>query len=133
VTELIQIAAYGVLGITFVSADPSDESDTDPEYSDLVVYIPGVRVAGDIGITEWFFFRTGVQYSFQFASTSYPNSDDSGRRGDGLLGWTVGLGLEHEGFTLDGTLNQAWMTVGPDFLGGETDLFGIVSAGYHWL
>ncbi|MFH1575181.1 MAG: hypothetical protein ABIG68_14460 [Acidobacteriota bacterium] len=132
VTDLTEVAAYGVIGLSYVSAEPNDEVDDDG-FSDVVIYIPGVRVAADIGLTEWFFVRTGVQYSFQFASTSYEN-DDSSNRGDGSLGWTAGLGVEHNGFTLDGALYQGWITAGPDFIGGDPiALFGVVSAGYNWL
>lgn len=131
VTELTEIAGYGLLGISYVAAEPNDEIDDD-KYSDLAIYVPAVRVAADIGLVEWFFFRCGLQYSFQYVSTSYEN-DDTGSRGDGQLGWTGGVGVEYEGFTLDGAINQAWFTAGPDFIGGDAALFGVLSAGYNWL
>ena len=124
------MAGYALLGLTVVSSDPDDEVDND-SYTDLAVYLPAVRVAADIGIVQWFFFRIGLQYSFQYVTTSFEN-DDSGRRADGNLGWTAGIGFEYEGFTIDGALNQAWMVQGPDFIGGDAPLFGVVAAGFTW-
>jgi len=130
INELTEVAGYALLGLTVVSSDPDDEVDND-SYTDLAVYLPAVRVAADIGIVQWFFFRIGLQYSFQYVTTSFEN-DDSGRRADGNLGWTAGIGFEYEGFTIDGALNQAWMVQGPDFIGGDAPLFGVVAAGFTW-
>jgi hypothetical protein len=134
VTEVTHIGGYGMLGVSYANQDPDTDAD-DNSVSDLLVYIPAVRVAADIGLTNWFFVRGGLQYAFQLAnSTRDAGSPDVRHRRDGSFGWAAGLGIRHEGFILDGALQNEWLTEGPDFLGGASSgLFGVISAGYQWL
>lgn len=133
VTEKTIIAGYGLLGVTTASHNGPIVDDT---ISTLIIQVPALRVAADLGITDWFFFRSGIQYSFQITN-SYrevnarpPNStSETG----GKFGWSAGVGFEYSGFTVDGTLSQDFLTSGPDFIGGNPDaLFGVVTARYHW-
>ncbi|MBN1653798.1 MAG: hypothetical protein JXA30_08480 [Deltaproteobacteria bacterium] len=140
IAEDTTIGGYGLLGLAYATQDPNDTRNDD-SWSDLMFYLPAVRVAADIGITNWFFLRGGLQYSFQIAMTSLDEyyQDEFGRaetihKRDGSFSWSAGLGIEHEGFTLDGALQHALLTAGPSFIGGSSPgMFVVVSAGYHWL
>lgn len=143
IDENVVVAGYGLLGIAFSALDQPSDSDANDTISDLLIFIPALRIAADIGITDWFFFRGGVQYSFQLASssldedvTSNANEENvkSISRNNGTLGLSAGIGFKTtDGFTIDGTLYRGFLTAGPDFIGGNPDaMFGVVSAAYHW-
>lgn len=143
ITENTTIGGYGLLGVVYATQDLNDTVDND-SLSDVIFYLPAVRVAADIGITNWFFVRAGLRYSFQLSMTSIgeyfqdednvlPARGETSHRRDGSFGWSAGLGLKHAGFTLDGALQHALLTSGPDFIGGAAPgMFIVVSAGYHW-
>jgi len=139
VTNNVIITGYGLLGIAFNAQDQDlVMGSAENTVSDFLIFIPALRIAADIGVTDWFFFRTGIQYSFQLASSSFDEDvspPDSASRRNGQFGWSAGVGLKSTGgFTVDATLSSNFLTVGPDFIGGEPDaLFGVVSAAYHWL
>jgi len=143
ITENTTIGGYGLLGVVYATQDLNDKVDED-SLSDIIFYLPAVSVAADIGITDWFFVRSGLRYSFQLSMTSIgeyfqdennvlPARGESSHRRDGSFGWSAGLGLKHEGFTLDGALQHALLTAGPNFIGGAAPgMFIVISAGYHW-
>lgn len=133
------LAVYGLLGVATSGVDPDIDVDAD-QVNDLVIFFPAVRAAAEIAVTEWFFARAGLQYSFQNGTSSFevpdPASpgtlDASATRRTGQLGWSAGVGAKSGKFQIDGALQQAWLTQGPDFLGGDSALFGVVSLGYLW-
>ncbi len=144
ITKHTTIGGYGLLGVVYATQDLNDTIDDD-SLSDVVFYLPAVRVAADIGITNWFFVRGGLRYSFQMSMTSIgeyfqdrdnidPPSGETSHHRDGSFGWSAGLGIKHEGLTLDTALQHALLTAGPNFIGGGLPgMFIVVSAGYHWL
>jgi hypothetical protein len=143
ISQNVVVGGYGLLGIAFSALDPLSDGDANDTIADLLIFIPALRIAADIGITDWFFFRGGVQYSFQMAGSSLdedvtPGEDDeeveSISRGNGQLGLSAGIGFKTiDGFTIDGTLYRGFITDGPYFISGEQRaMFGVVSAAYHW-
>jgi hypothetical protein len=130
------VGVYGLLGVATSGVDPND-TNNDDETNDLVVMFPAVRAAAEVAVTKWFFARAGLQYSFQYGSTTFakptgaPGPDSAAAR-TGQLGWSAGVGIKTGRFVLDGSLQQAWLTQGPDFLGGDSPLFGVVSIAYVW-
>jgi hypothetical protein len=139
INENVIVAGYGLLGISLAEQDDVSKDNAKDTTSDLLIFIPALRIAADIGITDWFFFRSGIQYSFQMARSSLGKDiqldADSYSRRNGKLGLSAGIGFKTTGgFTIDGTLSSGFLTTGPDFIGGSPQtLFGVVSAGYHWL
>jgi hypothetical protein len=139
IDENTTIGGYGLLGVAYSTQDPNDNIKTDT-LSDLIFFLPAIRIAAEIGLTDWFFVRAGIQYSFQIASTSlgryYQQQYDRGeslQHRDGSFSWSAGLGLKYESFTLDGALQNALLTSGPSFIGGSNPgLFIVISAAYHW-
>jgi hypothetical protein len=126
------LAVYGLLGIASSGAELSDRVDDDA-INDLVIFFPAVRAAAEIAVTDWFFARAGLQYSFQNGTSSFEGTGDpSVTRRTGQLGWSAGVGAKTGKFQIDGSLQQAWLTQGPDFLGGDSALFGVVSLAYLW-
>jgi len=127
------LAAYGLVGLA-TSGDDPDVDNSDDETNDLVFVFPAVRAAAEIAVTDWFFARAGLQYSFQIASTTFadPMGPDSAAARTGQLGWSAGVGVKSGRFVLDGALQQAWLTQGPDFIGGDSALFGVLSIAYLW-
>ena len=84
-------------------------------------------------ITQWLAFRSGMEYFFAFTGRSdEPGNEAAGRTGNqtGSFGWNAGLGLVFDQLTIDGSLSHGWLTQGPDFVGGDSQLFTMVSATY---
>jgi len=127
------LAVYGLVGIATSGVDPNTDNSDDAT-NDLVLFFPAVRAAAEVAVTDWFFARAGLQYSFQNGTTTAESeAAGSATRRTGQLGWSAGMGVKSGRFTLDGSLQQAWLTQGPDFLGGDSALFGVVSVAYSWL
>ncbi len=126
------LAVYGLIGVATSGVDPSDEGSDDAT-NDFVIFFPAVRAAAEIAVTDWFFARAGLQYSFQNGTSSIEGPGDvSATRRTGQLGWSAGIGAKTGRFAVDGALQQAWLTQGPDFLGGDSALFGVLSVSYLW-
>lgn len=128
------LAGYAVLGLRTRSGDPSSETDFD-EFSGLQFIVPGVHLAADIHLTDWLYFRTGMQYFFAYNRNTQDSSDveeiTSSRSSD--FGWRAGLGLNLGNFTFDGTFSQGFLTAGPNFIGGQNPgLFTMLSATYNF-
>ena len=146
------IAAYGVFGLSRQSLDPNTD-----ESKDLVVLrtlaIPGIHLAADVELTEWLYFRTGMQYHFNLSRSVTEidveeiEDDEDIERDDvrlsvrsGDMRWRAGIGLQFDNFTIDGTFQSQFLTNGPSFLGGavgesdeeSTGMFTMVSAGYRF-
>lgn len=127
------LAVYGLVGIATSGVDPNTDNSAD-ETNDFVLIFPAVRASAEVAVTKWFFARAGLQYSFQHASTTLtdPTGPDTAAARTGQLGWSAGVGVKSGRFVLDGSLQQAWLTQGPDFIGGDSALFGVVSIAYLW-
>ncbi|MCA9540682.1 MAG: hypothetical protein KC620_17405 [Myxococcales bacterium] len=125
------IAAYGILAIAYTSRDPNTEAD-DNETTALQVILPGVRMSYELYLTEWLAFRTGMEYTFVFDNRTEAAGDNTFQERKGDFGWNAGIGLVFEDFKLDAAFSHSWITAGPDFLGGDGNMFTIVSASYSF-
>ncbi len=126
------VAAYAALAFGYSSFDPSSEGSND-EVNNTQFVLPGARMSLEASLTNWLIFRSGMEYFFSFTSQSdEPGNEQSGRFGnqDGSFGWNAGLGVVVDQLTIDGSFSHAWLTQGPDFIGGDSQLFTMVSATY---
>jgi len=121
-----QVAAYATLRIGYSSNEPDSETDDD-ESGTLSVVIPGVNIATEIPLNDWFVVRTGAQYDWAVTDTSGPGDAGAGSQ-DGVFGWNAGLGVIIDQFRFDGSLQQGFVTSGPDFIGGAGGGFFAIAA-----
>ncbi len=128
------IAGYGIVGYTNLNNDPNTDNNDDADSAGFW-YLPGMQLAADIQIVDWLFFRTGLQYSYVVATGSEetPDGDDKTTATTSLFGWRAGLGVTKGNFTLDGVLQNNFLTDGPFIVGGVGNgLFTTLSAGYRF-
>lgn len=126
-----QVAAYATLRFGYSTFDPSSDGDND-ESGTLSVVIPGVNIATEIPLNDWFVVRTGAQYDWNLSDTSGPDDAGSGSQ-NGVFGWNAGLGVIIDQFRFDGALQQGFVTGGPDFIGGTGGgFFAIASLTYSF-
>ncbi len=126
------VAAYAVVAFGYSSFDPSSEG-SDDQVTNTQFVLPGARMSLEAYITQWLAFRSGMEYFFAFTGQSdEPGNEAAGREGNqtGSFGWNAGLGLVFDQLTIDGSLSHGWLTQGPDFVGGDSQLFTMVSATY---
>lgn len=138
-----RVAGYGIVGFQFASEEPNTEADDD-EHSDMRLWLPGFRLAFEHDVLDWLFVRSGMQYTWHlhnYGDTPGNSSSTAGRgsqaafgnqNGDGSFGWNAGLGIKLGNFSFDGALSHSWLNAGPDFLGGDGDLFLQSSATLTW-
>lgn len=125
-----RIAAYGFIGLNTSSEDPNTDADDD-DTSSLTLVIPGVHMAMEVDITEWFRFRAGLEYRWMIESDS--NASVSEGENGGSFGWSTGFGLVFDKFNLDFALENAFLTTGPNFLsGGANGFASSVAASYSF-
>lgn len=126
-----QVAAYGTLRFGYTSIEPNSEADDD-EVGQLSVVIPGVNLATEIPLNDWFVVRTGAQYEWNLTDTSGPGDAGGGNQA-GSFGWNAGLGVIIDQFRFDGALQQGFLLSGPNFIGGNTaGFFAIASLTYSF-
>jgi hypothetical protein len=123
-----QVAAYATLRLGYNADEPNSEVDDD-ETNSLSVVIPGVNIATEIPLNDWFVVRTGAQYDWNLVDRSGPGPDDEGS-GDqtGTFGWNAGVGVIVDQFRFDGSLQQGFLLSGPNFIGGNTAGFFAIAA-----
>jgi hypothetical protein len=128
-----QVAAYATLRFQYTSTEPNSEFDDD-ESGTLGILIPGLNVATEIPLNDWFVVRTGAQYDWNLSNTSGPGPDDEGSGSQGgTFGWNAGLGVIIDQFRFDGSLQHGFLLSGPNFIGGNTaGFFGIASVTYSF-
>jgi hypothetical protein len=129
VTDRITVSAYGVLGVMRQTHDPDSKEKGDLD-GRLAILFPGFNFATEIQIRDWFFFRSGAEYTYQFRIQDYgtpPAGFEASDRQDSFV-WNTGVGFVFGDLHLDGALSHQFITEGPDFIGGDSPLFGMVSA-----
>lgn len=131
--ERANIAAYATLGFQTSSFDPSASANNDNASAQSIL-LPGANVAMEIMITDWFSARAGMEYNHVLNSTGQLSAAGETTTSSNAknFGWSAGMGLQHEGFRLDGTFSSGFLTQGPDFIGGDGALFTMVSASYSF-
>ncbi len=127
-----QVAGYGVINFDYRSEDPNSETDDEAgENGAIGIIIPGVHLAAEVALTDWFQVRTGAEYSFTITDTSGPGMGGSGDQ-SGNFGWNAGLGVIVDQFRFDGALQSGFVTNGPNFIGGGTGFLAIASLTYNF-
>jgi hypothetical protein len=124
------VAGYGLVGFQMTQEDPDSENDDDGDGTTTVT-IPGVRLAFEHELFEWLFVRSGMQYTWAMEGQSDTAGNAAAQRG-GDFGWNAGLGFKVGNFSFDGALSHAWLNSGPDFVGGDGNLFMQSSATLTW-
>ena len=124
-----QVAGYGVINFDYQSNDPDSEVDNN-ETGVATVIIPGVHLAAEIPLNDWFEVRTGAQYNFQILDTSADPAGVGSQTGN--FGWNAGLGVVLDQFRFDGALQSGFVTGGPNFIGGGTGFLAIASLTYSF-
>ena len=125
-----RLAAYGFLGFQTGSVDPNTDADDD-DSSGTLITIPGVHLAMEVDVTEWFRFRAGAEYRWTIASESDAGGNSQGEN-SGSFGWSGGFGLVFDKFNLDFAVANSFFTQGPDFIGGDGKLASSVAASYSF-
>jgi hypothetical protein len=129
--DRVSIAAYGILSGHIANQDPYSEVDGD-ETSVVGAVIPGVHIALEVPLSDWLLVRSGAQYSFNLQSTSAPADAGTSQR-NGSFGWNAGLGIVIDDFRFDGSLQQGFVTGGPEFIGGtQSGFLAVASLSYSF-
>lgn len=128
-TDRITVSAYGLLGLWMSNEEPNTEGDKDQTAATSLL-MPGFNIATEIKLTDWWYFRTGTEYLY------FVNAKDEARNVGAQesafranpYAWNAGFGFKLADLTFDGALQHGWLTSGPDFIGGDSPLFAVVSA-----
>lgn len=117
-----KIAAYGgfVLGAG-KNVPNSDLSDGDVSRVNFAA--PMVNMAVEVQLLDWLYARTAAQYTWLLER--YKGTDDATgdtrkeRLASAPFIWSAGLGFAKNGFSFDGVVQNAFVTNGPSFIGGN--------------
>jgi hypothetical protein len=129
VAERITVAGYATLGVTRQTHDPDSKAPGDLD-GRLAFLFPGFNIATEIKLTEWMQFRSGAEYTYTWQTQDVgkaPGGTVNSNRADSFV-WNTGLGFKFGDLVLDGALSHQFLTEGPDFIGGDSPLFAMVSA-----
>lgn len=122
--ERAQVAAYGgfVLGAG-KNTPNTDESDSD--VSRLNFAAPMVNMATEVQVLDWLFVRTAAQYTWQIDRFKGDVGGDQAkeRLSSAPFTWSVGLGAMKNNFYFDAVIRNAFVTNGPNFIGGNNPGF----------
>jgi len=98
---------------------------------------PGAVVALEAHLGDHWRLRGGADYLFTYEAFEGPSipgvEPTQSRSTDAEFSWSLGLGYQRSGFSLDALLASDLVINGPDFLGGTAPgLFGSLSGAYQW-
>jgi hypothetical protein len=115
-----KIAAYGGLRMELGKLEPNSD-EADDELGRIRFAAPMFNMAAEVQVLDWLYVRTGAEYTWQVVR----NSDETQklRVSDGGFRWSAGLGLQRGSFYFDGVVQNAFVTGGPNFIGGNADGF----------
>jgi hypothetical protein len=124
------------IGATFQLERLGGEVD-EQEQPSLTGLGPGILASAELAIREIFFVRASARYDVHWTEADIPATTDTLAGGEQQVGqrfqWATGVGVEVRGFRIDGTISQALLLSGPQFIGGGAPgLMGTVSASYAW-
>lgn len=126
------IAGYALIRGQMTAQDPNSEADDD-ETGRVLLVIPGLHVAVEVPVTDWFYVRSGAEYGFAVLADSEIGDDNGTSSNTGAFGWNAGLGVKVDNFRFDGSLSHGFVTGGPDFIGGTGGGFlGMASLTYSF-
>lgn len=124
-----KIAAYGGLRMDLGRNEPNSEVQDD-ELGRIRFAAPMFNMAAEVQVLDWLFVRTGAQYTWEverFATETQKLREGTGSSGivdgtpgsEGGFAWSFGLGLAKGSFYFDGVVQNAFVTDGPNFIGGN--------------
>ena len=132
-------------GLRLMVEHLSGEVASFPTQKQTAIGVPGVLLSTEVEFLEYFAFRAGVNYDIYWAILSTPDSADTDGDDDRdeliakrrtviqRFNWSTGLGVNLDGFQIDGTVSQDLYLTGPNVIGGGTPGFlGMLSATYMW-
>jgi hypothetical protein len=128
-SDRTNVAMYG----TFEYAQTKTETGTTTETHTNTV-IPGWNVAAELEAASWLQFRAGLRSKFNFFDDHHEATGvDTHDKNNSLdYAWTTGVGIHLANFTVDGFLDPSVITSGTDVFGNSDNLFGLVTASYHF-
>lgn len=113
-----KIASYA--GVRF-GIGKTNEGAGQAEYNRLRFAAPMVNMAVEVQVLDWLYVRTGAEYSWQLDRQAAET--EKARIAGGALRWAAGLGLQKGAFYFDGVVQNAFVTGGPNFIGGNANGF----------
>lgn len=125
------VAGYGGIALVGGSDEPNTEVDDD-ESSSFHIVIPHVNLATEVWVFDWMAVRAGVGYNYNIQTTAEVASAVQTAEHAGNFAWTAGVGFKVDDFKFDGLLQSAWLTEGPDMIGGDSTLFAKVAMLYSF-
>ena len=125
------VAAYGTVALNVTALEPNDQVDND-EIGTATIVIPGVNVAVEVPLNDWFYVRSGADYRWQ--SFAAADTDGNGNaNASTLFGWNAGVGVTKNGWSFDGALSHGFVTGGPNFISGAAgNLFLMANMTYDF-
>lgn len=135
-TDRAQIAAYGGFQLG-VGKNVPDTDDDDQDVSRLNFLAPMVNMAVEVQLLDWLYVRTAAQYTWQVNRYKGTDADVGGdrkeRHSSAPFTWSLGLGVKKNEFYFDGVVQNALVTSGPNFIGGNAAGFlAMASATYKF-
>lgn len=118
--ERMKLATYGGLLFGFGTDEPDGDTDDD-ETTRIRFAVPTVRMSGEVQLLDWMYVRTGLDYLWNLNSSAI--DDVSTRTANGAFQWNAGLGVTKNNFSLDGVVQNSFLTSGPTFIGGNATGF----------
>lgn len=125
--EHARIAAYAMVGFNTSSTDSDANGDTTSSGNSRVI-IPGINMAAEIDLTEWFHFRAGLEAAWAIDSQNAEGDDDGSSSTGAQFGWSTGFGLTFDRFKFDLAFADSFWTRGPHFISGNSGTFGASAA-----
>lgn len=118
-----QIAAYGGFVLGAGKTKP-DTDDGDSDTSRLSFAAPMVNMATEVQVLDWLFVRSAAQYTWRLDRFKGDDGTEVKERfSSAPFTWSVGLGMMKNNFYFDGVLRNAFVTNGPQFIGGNNPGF----------
>ena len=142
------VAAYVALSFVQGTEDPDGKNNA---YDELMIMLPGINIAAEWYLTDWFTYRAGLYSQYSLFSDEQQLDDDTDGTSIGCTNadcegqtttsrslffyWSTGVGFNAlEGdFNFDAMLNWPVITAGPNILSGQAqDYFGMATASYSF-
>ncbi|MFT7583010.1 MAG: hypothetical protein ACI9MR_004696, partial [Myxococcota bacterium] len=98
--EKARISGYGFVSFSTQSDDPNIDGDNDAT-SVTNLTIPGIHMALEVDLTDWFIFRGGLEAAWTLTSNGNEANDATNGTREVAYGWSSGFGLVFDRFTFD--------------------------------
>ena len=125
------VAGYALVRAQFDKLD-GDTNTPNNETANTSLVLPGMHVAVEVPVADWFYLRSGAEYTFNVMLTSAPGANNGSSSNNGNFGWNAGFGIVMDQLRFDGALQQGFVTNGPNFIGGGNGFLAIASLTYSF-